>query len=77
MVLTYFPFLLVNALPVIRADAIKYIMIFRTVLPREVVVGSFPKLISHLSASSAVVHTYAAAAIEKILAIRGLDHQPL
>ncbi|KAK3928644.1 Exportin-2 [Frankliniella fusca] len=67
----------VNSLPVIRADAIKYIMIFRTVLPKEVVVGSLPKLINHLSAASPVVHTYAAASIEKILTIRGPDHQPM
>lgn len=67
----------VNSLPVIRADAIKYIMIFRTVLPREGIAACIPKLITHLSASSPVVHTYAAASIEKILAIRGLDHQPM
>lgn len=67
----------VNALPVIRADAIKYVMIFRTVLAREVVVACLPKLISHLAASSPVVHTYAAASIEKILTIRGPDHQPM
>lgn len=72
-----FLFLSVNTLPVIRADAIKYVMIFRTVLPREIVVACLPKLINHLGASSAVVHTYAAAAIEKILTIRGPDHQPL
>ncbi|KAJ1519390.1 hypothetical protein ONE63_004682 [Megalurothrips usitatus] len=67
----------VNSIPVIRADAVKYVMTFRTVLPRDVVVGSLPKLIAHLAAASPVVHTYAAASIEKILTIRGADQQPL
>lgn len=63
----------VNTLPVLKADAIKYIMIFRTLLPREMVVGSLPYLVNHLKASNHVVHTYAACAIEKILAKREAD----
>jgi len=38
------------------------------------VIGSLPQLIRHLSASSIVVHTYAACAIEKIFALRGVDN---
>ncbi|KAK7791230.1 hypothetical protein R5R35_001387 [Gryllus longicercus] len=63
----------VNTLPVLKADAIKYVMIFRTLLPREMVVGALPHLVSHLKASNQVVHTYAACAIEKILAKRETD----
>jgi exportin-2 (importin alpha re-exporter) len=63
----------VNTLPVLIADSIKYVMIFRTVLPREVVVGSVPQLVRHLTAYSQVVHTYAACAIEKILVMKAPD----
>ncbi|KAG8250095.1 exportin-2 [Homalodisca vitripennis] len=63
----------VNAVPVLKADAIKYVMIFRSLLPREVVVGSLPLLVRHLQANSVVVHTYAACAIDKILLIKEND----
>ena len=52
-------------------------MTFRSILPREQVVGSLPQLIRHLSATSPVVHSYAACAIEKILALRGPNNVPL
>jgi len=67
----------VNELPVLKADSIKLIMTFRSILPREMVVGSLPQLIRHLSANSIVVHSYAACAIEKILAMRGADNLSL
>jgi exportin-2 (importin alpha re-exporter) len=67
----------VNELPVLKADAIKLIMTFRSILPREMVIGSLPQLIRHLSANSIVVHSYAACAIEKILAMRGADNLSL
>jgi exportin-2 (importin alpha re-exporter) len=60
----------VNALPVIRADVIKYVMTFRSQLPEEAVKSSLPALTAHLKAESHVVHTYAAAAIDKILIMR-------
>lgn len=66
-----------NELPVLKADAIKLIMIFRSILPHEMVIGSLPQLIRHLSANSIVVHSYAACAIEKILAMRGADNLSL
>lgn len=67
----------VNEFPVLKADGIKFIMTFRSILPREVVVGSLPQLIRHLSANSIVVHSYAACTIEKILAMRGPDNLSL
>ncbi|XP_020707492.2 exportin-2 [Athalia rosae] len=57
----------VNELPVLKADAIKFVMMFRPVLPKELVIGSLPHMVRHLAASSPVVHSYAACAIEKIL----------
>lgn len=66
-----------NEQPVLKADAIKYIMTFRSVLPRDIVVGTLPQLIRHLTSESAVVHTYAACTIEKILMMRDNLYQPM
>lgn len=66
-----------NEFPVLKADAIKFIMTFRSILPKEMIIGSLPQLIRHLSASNIVVHTYAACAIEKILSMKGPDNTPL
>lgn len=52
-------------------------MTFRSVLPQELVVGTLPQLIHHLTSESAVVHTYAACTIEKILIMRDSLHQPM
>uniref|UniRef100_A0A0C9R0E6 Exportin-2 n=1 Tax=Fopius arisanus TaxID=64838 RepID=A0A0C9R0E6_9HYME len=67
----------INEFPVLKADAIKFIMTFRSILPRELVVGSLPYMIRHLTASSQVVHSYAACAIEKILALKGPNNVAL
>ncbi|XP_052777226.1 exportin-2-like [Mya arenaria] len=65
----------VNCTPVIKADCIKYLMVFRNQLPRESLICSFPLLISHLTASSHVVHTYAAHCMERLLMVRSPQGQ--
>ncbi|KAL3287433.1 hypothetical protein HHI36_001904 [Cryptolaemus montrouzieri] len=60
----------VNELPVLKADAIKYVMIFRSVLPKEMVIATLPNIIKFMMSESAVVHTYAACTLEKILVMR-------
>ena len=68
----------INSLPVLRADALKYIMTFRNQLPFEqVIVPMLPVIIKHLAAQNMVVHTYAANTIEKLFAMKGEDKQPL
>ncbi|XP_076244499.1 chromosome segregation 1 [Calliopsis andreniformis] len=67
----------VNEFPVLKADAIKFLMTFRSILPSEMIVGSLPQLIRHLTATNIVVHTYAACAIERIFAMKGPDNQSL
>lgn len=60
-----------NVLPVLRADALKYIMTFRNQLPlKEVVIPSLPLIVRHMSANSIVVHTYASHTLEKLLTMR-------
>ncbi|CAH0391298.1 unnamed protein product [Bemisia tabaci] len=56
--------------PVLKADVIKYIMIFRSVLRTDVVISTMPQLIKYLKSDSIVVHTYAACTIEKILLMK-------
>ena len=67
----------VNKHSVLRADSIRYLTTFRSVLPRELLVNSLPVLITHLAASSVVVHTYSAHCIEKILILRGKDNNKI
>lgn len=67
----------VNELPVLKADAIKYIMTFRSILPKEMVVATLPQLVRHLTSESAVVHTYAACTLEKILILKDSNNFPI
>uniref|UniRef100_A0A4W3IGC0 Exportin-2 n=1 Tax=Callorhinchus milii TaxID=7868 RepID=A0A4W3IGC0_CALMI len=66
-----------NEFPVLKADAIKYVMIFRSQLPKEQLLVSLPMLINYLQAESIVVHTYAAHALERIFTMRGPDNATL
>ncbi|XP_064605063.1 exportin-2-like [Liolophura sinensis] len=56
--------------PVLTADALKYLMVFRNQLPKEVICHSVPHLVRILRAKSPVVHTYAAHTIERIFTIK-------
>ncbi|KAK7100974.1 hypothetical protein V1264_023831 [Littorina saxatilis] len=60
----------INKLPILKADAIKYLMVFRSQLPREALVSSLPHLMRYLTADSYVVHTYAAHSIERLFMVR-------
>lgn len=60
----------VNELPVLKADAIKFIMTFRNLLGADIITRSLPLIISHLRAENVVCHSYAACALEKILLVR-------
>ncbi|XP_072948285.1 exportin-2 [Epargyreus clarus] len=67
-----------NELPVLKADAIKYIMTFRSLLPKELIVTAFPLLIKHITGRG-VVCTYGACAVEKLIAggmLRRVDVEP-
>lgn len=64
-------------MPVLKADAIKFIMTFRSILGEDIVGSSIPDLIKHLEATSAVVRSYAACAIDKILVMRSSTGKPL
>ncbi|XP_060807237.1 exportin-2 [Amyelois transitella] len=57
----------VNELPVLKADAIKYIMTFRSLLPKDLLLTALPLIIQHINGKG-VVRTYAACAAEKLVA---------
>ncbi|XP_043944905.1 exportin-2 [Protopterus annectens] len=67
----------VNEFQVLKADGIKYVMIFRSRLPKEQLLAAVPLLINLLQSESIVVHTYAAHALERIFTMRGEDNTTL
>eukprot|EP00904_Undaria_pinnatifida_P010098 jgi/Undpi1/6218/HiC_scaffold_20.g08702.m1 len=60
----------VNARPIVRADCIKFVYTFRNQFTVDVLMALMPLLISHLASEHTVVVTYAAMAIERILAVK-------
>eukprot|EP00946_MAST-07B_sp_MAST-7B-sp1_P003469 g3469.t1 len=56
--------------PVLKADAIKFASVFRSVLPANLVMQCMGPFIRLLAAKPRVVHTYAAHGIERLLALR-------
>ena len=56
--------------PVLKADAIKFATVFRSVLPVQHVQSTMGPLVRLLSSTSRVVHTYAAHGIERLLSLR-------
>ena len=60
-----------EANPILRADAIKFVATFRQFIPKDVALLTvIPMLVSALDSRVVVVHTYAAAAIDGLLAVR-------
>ena len=64
-------------LPIVKADCIKYVMVFKAQLNPDAVKSSLPSLVQMLTSPSVVVHTYAAAAIEKILIMKNAEGKAL
>lgn len=67
-----------NELPVLRADALKYIITFRNQLSvKDTWLPIMPQLIRHLSSPVIVIHSYAANCIEKLLTMRDPNNKSL
>lgn len=56
--------------PIIKVDAIKYAMVFRSQLNREQILSVLPLLANHLSSANYVVYTWAAHSVERFLAMK-------
>ena len=66
-----------NVEPILRVDAIKYLYVFRSQITREQWRDAFPLLVKHLGSSEYVVYTYAAIAVERVLALTDASKQPV
>ncbi|GBN82939.1 Exportin-2, partial [Araneus ventricosus] len=62
--------------PVLKADSIKYYVIFRNQIPKELVLNTLPHVVNLLRSKTSVVHTYAAHAIERIFTMKGEGNVP-
>ena len=60
----------VDSRPIVKADAIKLVCIFRTHLPQAFLLQILPNVINHLKSKAVVIQTYAAMTIERFLSIR-------
>jgi len=58
--------------PILKSDCVKYLLTFRSQLPPDMVKGAFPLVIPYLKSPSVVLHSYAAACVEKILIMKDL-----
>ena len=60
----------VNAQPILKADALKFVTTFRSQLPAATAVSLLPSFVRLLASEHYVVHSYAATAIERFLALK-------
>jgi exportin-2 (importin alpha re-exporter) len=60
----------VSVRPVLKADALKLLCLFRTHLPGPFLVSLLPAVMAHLRSRSVVVQTYAALTLERWLSIK-------
>lgn len=66
----------VNETPVLKADALKFLMTFRTMLGPQIV-ATIPQVVRHLHSDSFVVHSYAACNLEKMLIMKDAAGNPM
>jgi len=57
-------------LPVLKADALRYVVTFRSMLGRNNLIQSLPLIVGHLDNPCRVVHTYACHVIERLLVVK-------
>ncbi|KAL8650767.1 MAG: hypothetical protein Q9226_005004 [Calogaya cf. arnoldii] len=61
--------------PILKVDAIKYLYMFRSQITREQWRDAFPLVVKHLGSPDYVVYTYAAIALERVLALTDQSKQ--
>lgn len=73
-------YLVSDANPILKTDAIKFILTFRNQLTKDQLLTTLPLLINHLRDPNPVVYTYAAITIDKLLSMTNLSntsHKPV
>lgn len=63
--------------PVLKVDAIKYLYTFRSLITKEQWHDAFPLLVKHLGSSEYIVYSYAAIALERVMALTDEHNQPM
>ena len=63
--------------PILKVDAIKYLYVFRSQLSKAQWTTAFPLLVQHLALPNYVIYTYAAIAVERVLALTDSSGQPV
>ncbi|KAL8941402.1 MAG: hypothetical protein Q9211_001843 [Gyalolechia sp. 1 TL-2023] len=63
--------------PILKVDAIKYLYVFRSQITRDQWREAFPLVVKNLGSSDYVVYTYAAIAVDRVLALTDVSKQPL
>ncbi|KAL2414776.1 Importin alpha re-exporter [Exophiala dermatitidis] len=66
-----------NAQPLIKVDAIKYLYVFRSIITKEQWQQVMPLLVNLLGDSNFCVYTYAAVAVERVLAMTDETGKPV
>lgn len=66
-----------GTLPVLTADALKYVIVFRNQLSREIIVAILPNIIQHLSSPNVVVHSYASNALLKLFTLKDPNNKTM
>lgn len=59
-----------SSLPILKADALRYITIFRNYIRVETLYSCLPLIVKHITSNSMVVKTYASITLEKLLTLR-------
>ncbi|KAK1272184.1 Exportin-2 [Acorus gramineus] len=59
-----------NVVPVLKADALKFFIVFRSQIPKHVALSLLPDVVRLLALENNVVHSYAASCIEKLLLVK-------
>eukprot|EP01006_Ploeotia_vitrea_P027344 TRINITY_DN60186_c0_g1_i1.p1 TRINITY_DN60186_c0_g1~~TRINITY_DN60186_c0_g1_i1.p1 ORF type:complete len:630 (+),score=357.60 TRINITY_DN60186_c0_g1_i1:155-1891(+) len=59
-----------NQLPVLRADCLKFVSVFRHQIPGDAYASLLPIFVKHMQAESYVVRTYAANAVDRLLSVK-------
>jgi len=60
----------INELPIVKAACLKFVATFRSQFSTDQLVALLPMLIPFVGSTNVVVHTYAAAAIERLLMVK-------
>lgn len=63
--------------PILKVDSIKYLYTFRSQMSRSQWQDAFPLLVRHLASPNYVVYSYAAIAVERVLALVDENRQPI